>query len=321
VKRDKSFENIELLEYHQIDKKRWDKSIAKAKNGLPYAFSTFLDLICPDWKALVNLEYSLLMPVCERAKGGITYLFQPNFCQQLGLFYTDEENGIEANRFLEFVTKRWKFAEFNMNYDNFLHLKKEKFTFSEGTNLELSLDKPIEALRKNYGSNCKRNLKKAEKSNVSICYDISADKVINLFRENKGEEVDAWKDPEYRILKQIINNSVSSKTGMLIGVKNFENEYCAGGFFLLDKKRAIFLFSGSNQEAKKERAMFLLMHTAITFFAKSGKQIFDFEGSNNENLARFYSGFGAENRPYPIITINNLPFLKRKALQLIKTLR
>ena len=55
-------------------------------------------------------------------------------------------------------------------------------------------------------------------------------------------------------------------------------------------------------------------HTLINAFIKdhAGKNILlDFEGSDIQNLAFFYSGFGAHEEQYAGIKLNRLPFWVR----------
>jgi hypothetical protein len=46
--------------------------------------------------------------------------------------------------------------------------------------------------------------------------------------------------------------------------------------------------------------------------------VFDFEGSDNENLGRYYKGFGSKQTSYPGVAINRLPFLLKMAMKLIR---
>ena len=77
---------IKYLKHNQIDKQKWDSAIENAENGLVYALSWYLDIVSPNWDALVVGDYEQVMPVTHKRKYGIKYLIQPPFCQQLGFF-------------------------------------------------------------------------------------------------------------------------------------------------------------------------------------------------------------------------------------------
>ncbi len=71
--------------------------------------------------------------------------------------------------------------------------------------------------------------------------------------------------------------------------------------------------SGSNALAKENGAMFHLIDTVIRENSPSQLTL-DFEGSNNENLARFYKGFGSKEVAYNGISSNRLIFPLNKIL-------
>jgi hypothetical protein len=84
-----------------------------------------------------------------------------------------------------------------------------------------------------------------------------------------------------------------------------------GGVFMKFKNRIIFLFSGNSKQGKDAGALFFLLDSVIKMYANSGF-VLDLEGSQNEGLNKFYSGFGALEENYRFLKINNLPnFLKR----------
>jgi hypothetical protein len=53
-------------------------------NRILYAFSWWLDAVCPGWEALIEDDYRAVMPLTGNIKLGIHYLYQP-FTQQLGV--------------------------------------------------------------------------------------------------------------------------------------------------------------------------------------------------------------------------------------------
>jgi hypothetical protein len=104
-----------------------------------------------------------------------------------------------------------------------------------------------------------------------------------------------------------------------IGSYNGEN-LIAGIIFLKDNNRQIFLFSGNNKIAKEVGAMYLLADSFIEQSCETTETL-DFEGSNNENLARFYRGFGSEEKYYFSLKHNNLPSLTKRFLYFYKKLK
>ena len=131
--------------------------------------------------------------------------------------------------------------------------------------------------------------------------------IINLFRKNKGKEITKWKDSHYSLLKHLMYSLIYKGRGAAYGVFTEHNDLSAGAFFVRSKDRLIFLFSGSDEVARENAAMTFLLDAVIQEHA-SRQIVLDFEGSNNENLARFYKGFGAKEIMYPGLVYNKLPF-------------
>ena len=71
--------------------------------------------------------------------------------------------------------------------------------------------------------------------------------------------------------------------------------------------RLTFLFSGNSEAGKSCQAMTFLLDQVIREFA--GRMgVLDFEGSDDDNLARFYLGFGSIEKKYPSYTKNFFKF-------------
>jgi hypothetical protein len=163
---------IKHLSYSEIDLKKWDETILKAYNALVYAESWYLDIVSPNWDALVLGDYEYVMPLPVKRKLGLSFLVQPVLTQQLGVFSSHK---IEENLIELFIKKiPYKSYHLNLNEQNF---------FNEGIkqpNYVLDLNKDYQTIYAAYSTNTKRNLKKANSFKIEIKTDLS----VNDFLKN-----------------------------------------------------------------------------------------------------------------------------------------
>ena len=75
------------LKNHQIDKAKWDAALLHSSNCKIYACSWYLDVVSPNWEALVTDNYEEIFPLTTKKKFTFQYLFTPFFVQQLGFFF------------------------------------------------------------------------------------------------------------------------------------------------------------------------------------------------------------------------------------------
>lgn len=295
---------IHYLKHPEIDKEKWDNIIRSSQNSLIYAYSWYLDIVSPNWDALVNDDFTSIMPLTNNKKFGINYLFPPFFVQQLGVFSLSDVKAAEVDSFINAIPEKYQYIEILMNSTNVSQSYSKSINLNN--NLELLLDRNYEALFNSYSENTRRSVKKASKNDLMEVSLDDPSPVIDLFRNNRGKST-KLKDKHYALFKKLCNASSQNISIELKGIKA-QGELIAGAVFFIDKKRVIFIFSGAADEAKEKRAMFFLIDNFIKRNAGSDL-ILDFEGSNNENLARFYKGFGASEKPYPVLKINRLPKL------------
>ncbi len=298
---------IKYLSNDNIDRRKWDEAIARSFNGIIYAYSWYLDIVSPEWDALVKDDYKSVMPLTWRKKYGINYLFQPFFTQQSGVFSSEKSDAGLVQQFLEAIPKQFKFVEINLNTYNFSNLSNLS-SFSVKSNLthELDLIESYESIEKNYSDNLKRNLKKARNNKLQSVLSNQPEPVVKLFRENRGAGISKLKEQDYKVLIQLLYQAIHRGKAQVINVMNERNELCAGAFFIESNNKAIFLFSGLSEEGKTLGAMPFLIDSFIRQNAEKNVTL-DFEGSNDENLARFYKSFGSRECIYPQVKINRLP--------------
>jgi hypothetical protein len=308
---------IQYLNHSAINRQKWDDLIAA--QGLIYAHSWYLDIVHPDWEALVLEDYAAVMPLTGGKKFSVSYLFQPFFAQQLGIISRQLLSPEQQTEFLLSIPQKYRFAEIRLNESNAFDNRIQGIEYHRNVVLEMNRD--YDTIRANYHTNTKRNLAKAEGNGLKLVYETELSEIIDLFRANRGSTVKVWGDAEYTSLMRLNEAAMYGQHSFIVGVKHQEtNELLCGGLFMMNSYRVIFLFSGCSERGKQLHAMTLMMDDVIKDFA--GHSItFDFEGSDDDNLARFYLGFGGEERPYPAYSFNHLSAVEKGILRLWKRLK
>ncbi|MFZ9956390.1 MAG: GNAT family N-acetyltransferase [Flavobacteriales bacterium] len=286
---------IKYLKNSEIDRSKWDACINASLQQLPYGYSWYLDAAADHWDAIVLGDYAAVFPLPLKKKWGVRYVYPPFFIQQLGLFSSQKLELTDA--VLNEATKHFKFIELYLNFDNQCSL-----SVVPRNNFELNL---ID-LQQTYSENTRRNIKKAEGLQLKIQKASSAKNIIELFRKGRGAQVKTLDNSDYKRFEKIVY-ACEKRSAIEHYEVHTAQGCCAGACLLKTEGRVVFIFSGNSDEGKKSGAMHYLIDSMINEYA--GKpMIFDFEGSNDENLARFYQSFGAKNTPYSFVKINNLPF-------------
>ena len=311
---------IRYLTHNQIDTYRWDDCIAQSPDGIVYAWSWYLDVVHPGWEALVEDDYEAVMPLTGNKKLGVNYLFQPFFTQKFGIFGKKEASEEKIEQFLEAIPEKFKFAEFRINksYGTYnTHGTYTTYKSENHRNIELSLSPDYSIISANYHSNTKRDLAKAPKNCLSIVENAEQSVIIDLFRKNRGKEVKHWGNKEYYRLLSLVDTAKSHDACLVLAAKNSDNQIVAGAFFMMSHNKIVFLFSGADESNKNNHGLTFLLDYVIQRFSGSG-MILDFEGSDNDGLARFYKGFGGEEKYYWGLKFNKLNKIYNFALKILK---
>ena len=279
---------IRHLSHKSIDKEKWDQVISAANNGLIYAKSWYLDIVSPNWEALVSDQYTFVFPIPIKRKYKLPYIVQPPLAQQLGIF-SNQTITVEIIRL--FIQKLPSYSyELNLNEHNQLS------GLNELPNYVLDLSKSYQELVENYSKNTIRNIDKAQKLQLKIIDNISLDSFIYFYQHTSK----TYKTVDCECLEKLILAGQQRAEIKLSGVFNTSDEMIAALCYSEFNQRITYLVPVSNEMGKKEFAMFYLVDHIIRQEAAKGK-LLDFEGSKIEGIARFYKGFGAKNHPYYIL--------------------
>ena len=302
---------ITHLKNKAIDYQRWDECIALSHNELVYAYSWYLDVVSPDWEALVADNYSYVMPLPLKSRYKIPYLVQPVLTQQLGIF---SANDISEEIVKDFIKEIPYFSyELALNDCNY------NINTDVLPNYILSLERDYCELATAYSKNTHRNIEKASRLGLNI-RQLSADEYIHFYFSVDKH----YLSPQQPVLEQLLYKGTEQNAMELIGVHSADNKLIAALCVLKSAKRLIYLLPVSNVQGKESCAMFMLIDELIRQHATEPK-ILDFEGSRIEGVARLYSGFGARNKPYyilkrfrPSFLVGKIGAVKRKKKQINK---
>lgn len=290
---------IEFLQHSEIDKAKWNRCVARSLSPSVFADFGMLSLASPDWCALVSGDYQAVMPLIARRKWGISYLCTPIFFSCGGIFTDTPVDDKLLRAFLERIPRRFLRADLLLN-ENCPDIAQRTLR-----SYRLALAQPFEVLAHNFSENCRRNIKSAEKQNLTFSLSGEISEIINLFRRNRGASL-SLRDGDYALLESCARYAQEQDWLEICSVSNSEGKLLAGAFMLRDYDKIRFWFSGRNSEQAASKSMFFLISNYLKM--RSGASlIFDFNGSMNENIARFYRGFGAEVVEIPYIQIYKLP--------------
>ncbi len=290
---------IQYLQHHNIDKKKWDDKIMHSQQGLPYALSWYLDVVSPGWDALVFGDYQIIMPITIKRKYGLSYVIQPPFSQQLGIFSENFLERDQVNQFIQNLRSYYGYIHIHLNSHNKLTICQNNLR--RYPNFILPIDKPIELLWKNYSENHKRNIRRTIHEKEIIEDNLPREEQIRSFLK-EHERTSAINHPcFFELAKKAQENGI----GKWQVAENTKGDIITVIFWLRFKCRHIYLFSKSSQEGKEKRASFFLIHNYISKNAGNVDSYIDFEGSKIESIARFFAGFGAKPEYYSVIKLIN----------------
>lgn len=295
---------IRHCHHSEIDFLKWDACIARSSPGLPYAYSWYLDIISPGWDGLMADNYEAVMPLPFKQKWFINYVHKPYFAQQLGIFSPETLTAKQMEEFIRNIPSRFQYIHTNLNEANIMG---DCHTRIINSNHLIRLDRDYGEIFKNYSRNCRRNIKKARESDLSINNNVGIPVFVKFVFDNLEQKIGRLGRQQIHMLEIVINISQQKKMGEIFGVFTKQQELCAAGFFIQTPERYVFSVCASTKQGKQQNAMYLLVDDRIKKSA-GDKKWFDFSGSNIPGIAYFNQSFGAKALDYPTLHLNRLPF-------------
>lgn len=288
---------IQHLTHNKIDFKLWDAHLAHCINTNVYAQHWYLNTVCPKWEALIVGNYDVMVPLPVKTFLGVSYLVQPLWVQQLGVFYKAKISEALFHEIIQFIKKKYWRVNFSFNASNLEFLQTHV-----GNNYVLKLQKPFSEIKKAYKNkdiSTARNKSGLEIKTTDI---ITA---IQLFEQSKiGKTLQPFNNKAYKILLNLVMEA--NKHGKSHVLACFKNNVAISAVVILEFNSSFtLLFTGTGNEGRKERALLKLLDWFIGNNCEM-HTYFDFEGSNNNSIAKFYASWGAQLEQYPTLIYKKL---------------
>jgi hypothetical protein len=293
--------DIRFLNRNQIDIVKWDHCITNAVNSLIYAHSFYLDIMAKNWSGLVLNDYQAVMPLTWNRKFGFTYLYQPSFTAQLGLFADNISDLDLISSFIKKAKYHFKFCEINLNAKN----------ITPGTiqrsNYILPLTQPYTEIRKNYKKRLLENLAEAETNHLIYKQETDFYSAIRSFQSEYGKRFLHVKEQDYLNFGVLCNELQKKNMLFVRQVVDQAGNMLSSSIFFYDRQRIYNIMSVTKKNGREKKSHFLLLDQLIREFS-SGSFLLDFEGSDVPGIAEFYRKFGPQLVPYHFLRFNHLPF-------------
>lgn len=291
---------IRYVRHSDIDLAAWDARLERCANKLWYGSSAVLSTAAPCWDALIDDEADAQMALPWRKKFGITYAYQPFLLQQLGPFAA-HPSPADTARFIAALPPHIRFADIYLCPG--IPAPPAR---TEQQNITFSLKEPIGALRKRYSENHRRTLKKTEAASTGWDGRVPLSEITAFFISS--DQFSRWgiKPDQVQTLLRVLFTAVEQGHGLGCGVR-YKGELACAAFFVRWGGRLIFLKGLANEQGRKLHAMHYLIDRVIAEHAGQDL-LFDFAGTNDPDLSRFYMGFGGERSVYLRALVNKLPF-------------
>lgn len=290
---------IKRIKHKNIDFFKWDKTVLSSQIPVVFAQTFYLNATCPNWDALVIDDYESIFPLTYKNKFGLTYLPQPPFTSQLGVY--GKVNLEIEQLFFDYIIKHFQLIDLELNSTNNI-----QSTFITPKNTYTINYK----LGYNFNQNSKRNIAKAiehgfvvEAVNENDILMLSQKWINPFLSKEVGLSLST-----ISLLDDLLINAKKEHALFTFKVMDGQNTIKALAHFISNGRYALYLKGTNFDKSDNSGSMHLLMKHAIEFFSDKAT-IFDFGGGSKQGLANFYMGFGGQVTTYSFLQVNRLPWL------------
>ncbi len=298
---------IRYVKHRDIDRTRWDATVADDPQGLPYAYSWYLDhATSGQWDALITPDYQYVMPLPWNGKiFGIKQIFAPLLTQQLGIAGPSLSEETTIN-FLNSIPNKFKKIVYPLNQQI------DHPNCRTKTNLVISLTNSHEKIQEGYKKNLIRGIRTAAEK-TSINESLLIDDLLTFYQQTLKSQL-TFSQKDWQRIRQLLQAATQHLEILMLEVRNEHGQRLALGIFIITNKRIVYLMGCANAEGRKKFSSSFILDKVIKQYAGTNR-IFDFEGSDIPGVYKFFKSFGSEEANISVYEKNELPWLVRKGME------
>ncbi len=292
---------IKYLKHTEINKSKWDECVLTSSNSLIFAYSFYLDIMAPNWNAIVINDYEFVLPLPIKKKWGFKYFYIPPFTPQLGLF--GENPSLNIDKVLLLLKSEVRYGDIFFNYANKISLNLVK----QRINFILPLKDKYESIFGYYSADLKRILRKQVKNKIQYSMQNNIEYTVKLYRKYYAYRTPHLSDNDYKKFIAMCK---------LLHTKNkcFTRSMCAcdGSILcsiicLVDGKRIYTIMNPSTALGRKKEAATFLFDELIKEFSGTDK-VLDFVGSDLPGVNFLLAKYCPIDEPVFFYHYNHLPY-------------
>lgn len=309
-------------------KESYRQICAKHKDIPLFLQDWWLDAVCSDWDAAIVMNGAHLAgiwPYRTEQKLGISFFRNPVLTPYLGphIFFPSDLKESKQDNFEHEVTaqllaqipqaKVWSVALFPAQKQTGL-FRSQHFEVQPRQTFLMSLDVDEETIFSRLNEDYRRNIRKAD--DISITDNPALLPELWEFQKATLERKDLGMHFSLQQMQQVFDACRRhGNTALWVARKN--DIVQAILWHVWDNNRGYYLAGSKNPAIKDSRAMTALIWKAISESKKKGLAQFDFEGSMDPGVEKFFRNFGAQRELYLVLRKNTS--LSWKIIQKIRS--
>lgn len=286
---------VAFVRNQNIDKRRWNQVLDSSPDATVYAYSWYLDVLCPDWSALIGGDYEFIMPIPWRKKFGLRYVYMPYFLQRLGIYSSQAIEKEIQIAFLEKLKHNFPLIDYSLTVSPAL-LEKLQLKVLQRNNFVLDISSSYEKVYAGYSRDAQKNLRKKGLFSVSIDNDYQS--ILKNYLEYLSSRMKSHVDffDQSKSYQLLISQAI--REDKIIGLSVYkENQLWGSALFLRNRDTAFYLMGVPVFKENRNNTLHLLIDGFIQEYAGKLKTL-DFEGSDIHSIAYFFEKWGSRNEPY-----------------------
>ncbi len=253
-----------------------------------------------DWYGMIVGDYEAVLPLPVKRKFGLKIIAMPPFVQQLALSQdTDPDT-------------KYRMARSVLSFSRLIHINLSGSDFFKPsgsrtrTNYIIDLQGSYDLISGGYTAQCKKSIRQAERRGCHMDFNLSFNDVLAVYQNAYGNK-SSYGTLHYDKFRSLVEIALEKGMCHLGAVCDESGELVYAGLLLDDGRRLYYLMGAPTEKGRQMRATYFFINSVIRKFADSGK-LFDFEGSDIPDVAKFYQSFSPRTEYYSEYYINQYPF-------------